>query len=152
MHRMPAAGAHARIVSMRYLAPAAAGLLVVDLFLPWQRIGVDMPYIDVDTTSTGWGGWGTVAGICALVLIVLALAQRSMGPVTRAALGVLLPVFTALAALTGDAHVMSGMMNVDVGETLWAAWVGLGLAVVAGAATLAPLVSRPADRSQPHPA
>jgi hypothetical protein len=138
------------------IAVGAASLLVADLFLRWEEgAGVHMRgLVDVGAGgSIGWSGWGAGAGICALVLIVLALAQQPLGPVTRAVLGVAMPVFAALALFAGDGHTGMHMSWVDVqaGDLRWPAWVGFGLAVVAALATVAPLLRRPAGRSRPHP-
>lgn len=137
------------------IAIAATALFVVDLFLPWQRVGLDFPgVLDIRNTSMGWAGWGALAGICAIVLLILMLARYPISPLGRATLSVALVVFTGLAVLVQNAHMSmgAGMMRAQVDTTLWPAWVGLGLAVVAAAATLAPLISRPEGRSQPHPA
>ena len=144
----------ATIDSMNRATSIAAGacvLLVVDLFLPWQEGNVQMLRFDVEHTSSGWSGWGAAAGICAVVVIISALAERPLGALARTTMAVLIPLFTALAALTGDAQVGTGMMDVQANATRWPAWVGLALAVIA-AAMLAPAIRRPAGRSQPHPA
>ncbi len=157
---MRGGGAGASIAVMKrsdLIAVGAAAVLVGDLFLRWEEgVAVRMRgFVDVSTGgSIGWAGWGAAAGICALVLIVLTLAQQPLGPVTRAVLGVAMPVFAALAVFAGTSGTGMHMnwMNVQVNDVRWPAWAGLGLAVVAGAATVAPLLRRPARRSRPRPA
>jgi hypothetical protein len=126
----------------------AATLFLVDLFLGWQRVAMQMrgPF-DVHNTTSGWSGWGALAGMCAIVLLVLALAgQRS--PAT-AALGLGALLFTSLQVLTGNAHVDMGasMMRVQVDTTLWPAWVGLALAGVVAAAAALPYLARTGERT-----
>ena len=111
----------------RPVIAVAATLFVVDLFLGWQRVAVQMPAIDVRSTASGWGGWGALAGLCALVLLTLAIVGRTTPATVALGLGVL--VLTALEVLAGHANVDVGasMMRVHVDTTLWPAWVGLAL-------------------------
>src|SRR5512133_61252 len=61
-------------------------LLLVDLFLGWHHVSVSIAgnLVDVHTDSSGWSGWGAVAGVLLILLLVweglrlygVALAQR----------------------------------------------------------------------------
>src|SRR5512132_1224862 len=131
----------------RPVIAVAATLFVVDLFLGWQRVAVQMPAIDVRSTASGWGGWGALAGLCALVLLTLAIVGRTTPATVALGLGVL--VFTALEVLAGHANVDVGasMMRVHVDTTLWPAWVGLALAGVMAAAAVVPYLAVPGERT-----
>jgi hypothetical protein len=131
----------------RPVIAVAATLFVVDLFLGWQRVAVQMPAIDVRSTASGWGGWGAFAGLCALALLALAIVGRTTPATVALGLGVL--VFTALEVLTGHASVDVGasMMRVHVDTTLWPAWVGLALAGTMAAAAAVPYLAVPGERT-----
>ena len=132
---------------VRPVIAVSATLFVVDLFLDWQRVAVQMPAVDVRGTANGWGGWGALAGVCALALLTLAIVGRSSAATVALGLGAL--VFTALEVLAGHASVDVGasMMRVHVDTTLWPAWVGLALAgVMAGAAAI-PYLAVPGERT-----
>jgi hypothetical protein len=131
----------------RPVIAVAATLFVVDLFLGWQRVAVQMPAIDVRSTASGWGGWGALAGLCALVLLTLAIVGRTTPATVALGLGVL--VLTALEVLAGHANVDVGasMMRVHVDTTLWPAWVGLALAGVMAAAAVVPYLAVPGERT-----
>src|SRR5512132_3870285 len=118
----------------RPVMAVAATLFVVDLFLGWQRVAVQMPAIDVRSTASGWGGWGALVG-------------RTTPATVALGLGVL--VFTALQVLAGHANVDVGasMMRVHVDTTLWPAWVGLALAGVMAAAAVVPYLAMPGERT-----
>ena len=125
----------------------ASTLFVLDLFLGWQRVAVSMPAIDVRATASGGGGWSALAGLCALVLLALAIIGRASAATVALGLGTL--VFTALEVLTGHANVDVGasMMRVHVDTTLWPAWVGLALAGVMAAAAAIPYLALPGERT-----
>jgi hypothetical protein len=131
----------------RPVIAVTAALFVVDLFLGWQRVAVQMPAIDVRSTASGWGGWGAFAGLCALALLALAIVGRTTPATVALGLGVL--VFTALEVLTGHASVDVGasMMRVHVDTTLWPAWVGLALAGTMAAAAAVPYLAVPGGRT-----
>jgi hypothetical protein len=131
----------------RPVIAVAAALFVVDLFLGWQRVAVHMPAIDVRSTASGWSGWGALAGLCAIVLLALAIADRSSPATVALGLGAL--VFTAIDVLTGHENVDVGasMMRVHVDTTLWPAWVGLALAGVMAVAAAVPYLAVPGGRA-----
>jgi hypothetical protein len=110
---------------------AAASLLLVDLFLGWQRVAMQMGgFLYVGATASGWSGWGALAGVCAIAVLVVIIARGPAPAVAALALGAVL--FTAVAVLAGHAHVDVGapMMRAQVHTTLWPAWAGLALAGV----------------------
>jgi hypothetical protein len=132
------------------VAAAASLLFVVDLFLGWQRVSVEVAgVVDVEETSSGWHGWGFVAGVGALLLLAVAIGElRGAGTLTghalvAAILAVGLLLFTCFAVFTGDASVdvATGAVAVEVDSTLWPAWAGLVLAAIAAVAALFPLVA-----------
>ena len=131
----------------RPVIAVAATLFVVDLFLGWQRVAVTMPAIDVRSTASGWSGWGALAGLCAVVLLALAIVDRTSAATVALGLGAL--VFTAIEVLAGHATVDVGasMMRVHVDTTLWPAWVGLALAGVMAAAAAVPYLAVPGERT-----
>ena len=126
---------------------AAASLLLVDLFLGWQRVAMQMGgFLYVGATASGWSGWGALAGVCAIAVLVVIIARGPTPAVAALALGALL--FTAVAVLAGQAHVDVGapMMRAQVHTTLWPAWAGLALAGVMAAAAAVPYLARPRER------
>ena len=132
---------------MRPVIVVASTLFVADLFLGWQRVAVSMPALDVRSTASGWGGWGVLAGLCALGLLTLAIIDRPSP--ASVALGLAALVFTALEVLAGHANVDVGasMMRVHVDTTLWPAWVGLALAGVMAVAAAVPYLAVPGERT-----
>lgn len=126
----------------------AATLFLADLFLGWQRVAMRVGgLVDVRNTASGWSGWGALAGICAIALLVLVLARRPSPATLALGLGALF--FTAIEVLAGDAHVDMGasMMRVQVDTTLWPAWVGLALAGVMAAAAAMPYLASSGERT-----
>jgi hypothetical protein len=117
-------------VSERVLLVAALLFLVV-LFLDWHRTSVViLAEGDAETGSSGWSGWGLLAGFFALAIVGLELDRvvRRRTHEGQAFVDLILAVGLALATVaavfTGDTSVGN-----DAG-TLWPAWVGLGLAAV----------------------
>jgi hypothetical protein len=126
----------------RPVAAAAAALFIVDLFLSWQRTTVHVAgAVQVHHMASGWSGWGALAGVCAVALLVFVIAGRMPAAATAAA-GAAMFVLAVLAVATGDAHVgMHGRgFGVEVDTTRWPAWLGLGLAAIAGLASSVPLM------------
>jgi hypothetical protein len=130
------------------VAAGAAALFLAVLALDWQRTTVKVTgAVDVEAASSGFAGWGWIAAVFAA--LVLGIAVRDLGrerrtaaahPLAVGALALGLIVTATFAALSGDAQVdVAGVVAVDATETLWPAWVGLGLAIAAGLATLVPL-------------
>jgi hypothetical protein len=123
-------GLNALSTGTKIIVPAAI-LLLIDLFLSWQKACVDTPIGDVCGTASGWDGfWGVLTGLLTIVLLVwigLQVANVDLSgvnlPVTDAmitlGLGVLVFVATLIKLLTiiGD-------------ESSWPAYVGIILAAI----------------------
>lgn len=130
----------------RVVLGAALAFLVV-LFLPWQEATVRVAgVVDLEERSSGWSGWGLAAGLVALVLLALQLGRLRArdraghtGDLASALLAAALVAAAALAVFTGETSVATQAVGVEVGSTLWPAWLGLALAAVAAAASLVPL-------------
>ena len=110
--------------------------------------------VHVDHMTSGWSGWGALAGLCAIGLLVLVLACRSRFT-TAAALGAAMLCFTALTVFTGDTHVtmQAQRLAVEVDAARWPAWAGLTLAATAALASAVPLLTKPHHRpvaAAPH--
>jgi hypothetical protein len=141
-------------------AIALATLLLVDLFLGWQEVRVDVAGVVQSTdTASGWGAFGVVAGALAIALVLLELetlrhpdadlGRRELGAVALA-LGVFLAV--AVQALTADVSVSVASVGVEVDSTRWPAYAGIVLSLGLLAATLAPFAAsvRAPHGSMPH--
>jgi hypothetical protein len=62
----------------RPVGAGACGLFLVHLLLSWQWTDVRVGgVVHVDHMTSGWSGWGALAGLCAMGLLVLVLAGRS---------------------------------------------------------------------------
>ena len=127
----------------RFAAAAAAGLLLVDLFLDWQRAAVRVAgVVEVEATAAGWHGWGFLAGVLALALMAVLLTAGGRSTVSAAvALGML--AATTVAVVTSEPDVAGGPAASVEESTVWPAWLGLVLAAVAFVATLVPLLTHP---------
>jgi hypothetical protein len=125
------------------VAAGAAALLLVDLFLDWQKSAVEVAgIVNIESTVSGWHGWGFLAGFAALVLMAL-VATAATPPVFNAGAAIVVLTTTSLAVFAGSADAPLGPAATVDASTLWAAWVGLVLAVVAFCAALVPLVAPP---------
>ena len=79
------------------VAAGAAALFIVDLFLNWERTAVRVAdAVHVDHMASGWSGWGALAGVCAVALLVFMIAGRVPAS-ALVAVGAAMFVFTALA-------------------------------------------------------
>lgn len=118
--------------SARAVAVASALALFVVLFLDWREVSVQTPGVDVETASSAWSGWGAVAGILLVAFLVSVLRGKAVGaPVT----GLVAAGLTAVEFFTGSVETdVAGLVSVDTSVELWPAYVGLGLAIVLGAA------------------
>ena len=138
-------------VSERVLLVAALLFLVV-LFLDWHRTSVVIVGEgDAQTGSSGWSGWGLLAGFFALAIVGLELDRvlRKRTHESQAFVDLILAIGVSLATV---AAVFTGDTSVGAGAgTLWPAWVGLGLAalmlVAAYVATLPEGESEPSRTS-----
>lgn len=118
-------------------------LFLVVLFLDWHRTSVVVVGEgDAQAGSSGWSGWGLLAGICALAVIGLELDRvlRKRSHEGQALVDLALALGAALATVaavfTGDTSVTAGAAAEEVGSTLWPAWVGLVLATAMALAAL----------------
>lgn len=129
---------HAPEVWARYVVVVGAFLFVLVLFLDWQKADVEVArVVSIHATSSGWAGWGFVAGILAIAVIATAATRRAAWTLGLAAA---MLVATVLTAFTGDADVSTPNVGVAVDKTLWPAWVGLVLAAVTTAAAAVPFL------------
>jgi hypothetical protein len=145
----------------RWLVIVSSLLLLGALSLPWHRASIEVAgVVDIDATVSGWNGVGFVAGLTALGLVLLQFAPRHrMREATRVALsvvGAIVVVAAAIAAaLTGDADVQTTNVGVEVGDTLWAAWAGIVLALSTAVGAFGLLLARELPwrhpvRARPH--
>lgn len=122
-----------------------AVLFLVILSLDWHRTSVQVfGEGDAEAASSGWSGWGLLAGFCAVAIVGLELdrqvRKRSHEGQTLVDLGLAVGagLATVAAVFTGDASVSAGPVAVEVGLTLWPAWAGLALAGLMVAAAVLP--------------
>ena len=110
-----------------------AVLLFIDLFLPWQKYtGPGADFIEAaggDTSLTafhGFGGW--VLGLLTLVLIALIVARLGCGghPNSRLPAAMTAGVFAFLILIFA---VIKRLTILGDETAIWAAWVGVALAV-----------------------
>ena len=116
---------------------SALAILVV-LFLDWHRTTVDIAGVThVEASTSGWSGWGLLAGIAAIVLVALNVRRTRRGQepdatfgIADLVLGVVILSATVAGVFSGDADVQAGVVGVESGTILWAAWLGLALSIV----------------------
>ena len=111
--------------SARVVAVASALALFVVLFLDWREVSVQTPGVDVETTSSGWSGWGVVAGILLVAFLVSVLRGKAVGaPVT----GLVAAGLTAVEFFTGSVETdVAGLVSVDTWSRVpgWSSGNGL---------------------------
>ena len=138
-----------------YLIGLLGTLLFVDLFLGWHRASVSVAgAVDIEGDSSAWAGWGAVAGVL-LVAVLLweglrlrgaAVAQSASAAVVSFMLALGVVAFTAIEFFAGTASVQTGsVVTVDVHGRQWPAYAGLALAGLLALAAVAPLV-QPAEQ------
>ena len=142
---------------------SALAFLVV-LFLDWHRATVDIAGVThVEDSTSGWNGWGLLAGIAAIVLVVLNIRRTRRGQEPDATfgladlvLGIVIVAATVAAVFSGDADVqVASVVGVESGTILWAAWLGLALSIVtavSGAIVALPEAWQPGGRPTTTPA
>jgi uncharacterized membrane protein len=140
-----------------YAVLVIGALLFVDFFLGWHRASVSVVgIVHVHGDSSAWAGWGAVAGICLIVLLLweglrlagAVVAQETTGAVVCFGLALGTVAFTAIEFFTGSASVQStSSVVVDVHGRQWPAYAGIVLALLLLAAAVMQL-GRPAER---HP-
>lgn len=121
-----------------YSVLVIGALLFVDFFLGWHRASVSVGgAVDVHGDSSAWAGWGAVAGVFLIVLLLwetlrvsgAEIAQTATVTVISFALALGVAAFTAIEFFAGTASVHTGsVVLVDVSGRQWPAYVGLVLA------------------------
>jgi hypothetical protein len=142
----------------RVLLLASVLVFLVVLFLDWHRTSVRVAVAaDVSAASSGWSGWGLLAGFFALALVGFELddrfrrrAPRRERALVDQVLATGLALATVAAVFTGDASVSAGAVGVEVARTLWPAWTGLALAAVVVFAAFVAAVAD-AEAGEPRP-
>jgi hypothetical protein len=140
---------------------AGAGIFLCDLFLDWHRVSVlaGGGAVDVRASSSGWTGWGGVAGVLAIALVLwqgreaaAAAAPTVLNSLVTAGLAVGTLGCALDEAVGGSATVSATPVTlVQVGARLWPAWVGVGLAAAVALAALAQMLVRLPPVERPHP-
>lgn len=139
-----------------YAVGLVATLLFVDLFLGWHHVSVSIAgnLVDVDSDSSGWAGWGAIAGVLLIVLLVweglrltgAAFVRRVSAGLVTLGLSVGAAGFALVEFLTGTVDVNGGgVVLVGVHGRQWPAYVGLVLAGLLLVAAIAQL-ERPVQR------
>lgn len=135
---------------------AAAGLLLlIDTFLAWQKVSVEVSGVEVASASqNAWHGfWGVVMGLALIALLVWVGLQ-----IANVDLNVSLPEATVTAVLAGIVFVFALLKNLIDDYSAWPSYVGVVLAalVAAGAwmrmqetETAAAPAAPPADPAPP---
>jgi hypothetical protein len=130
-------------------------LLFVDLFLDWHGASVSVTgVLDVEAGSSAWAGWGAIAGVLLVALLLwegsrLAgadVVQRASAAIVSLVLALGVAVFTAIEFFSGTADVQAGpLVAVGVHGRQWPAYAGLVLATLLAVTAVAQL-GRPAER------
>lgn len=123
-------GLNALSTGTKILVPAAV-LLLIDLFLSWQKACVDTPIGDVCGTASGWDGfWGVLTGLLTIVLLVWIGLQIASVDLS----GVNMPVSDAMITLGLGVLVLAAtlikLLTIIGDESSWPAYVGIILAAV----------------------
>jgi hypothetical protein len=105
---------------------AGAALLLIDLFLVWQKVSVDGPFGTISASRSGWHGIGVLVGLLTIALIAWELARLAgRAPELPVAGDV---VSAGLAAGAGLLAVIEFLTHSEARH--WPAWLGLLCAVV----------------------
>ena len=140
------------LTTLRDVAAAGAAgagvLLLADLSLGWHEVRVETSdLVSISTTSSGWTNLGLVAGLLTIAMLLFMIRPlRRTGSVdllhaaVTAALGVAVAGFTIAAALTGSASITAPDTAVEVGSSLWPAYVGIGIGAFLAAAAVTAFV------------
>lgn len=110
---------------------AAAGLLLlIDTFLAWQKVSVEVSGVEVASASqNAWHGfWGVVMGLALIALLVWVGLQ-----IANVDLNVSLPEATVTAALAGIVFVFALLKNLIDDYSAWPSYVGVVLAALVAA-------------------
>jgi len=102
----------------------AGGLFFIDLFLAWQHVC----FAGICGSASGWHGWGVLAGILVIVILVMEVLLLLSVPVNVGTPQMRLQIE---AGLTGAVLLFTLIkFFVDSEFRSWPAYVGLILAVV----------------------
>ena len=136
---------------------AAGILLLIDTFLAWQEVSVEVGGVEIASASqNAWNGfWGVVMGIALIALLVwvaLHIFQVELPDLT-------IPERTVTAVLAGIVFVFAVLKNLIDDYSAWASYVGVVLAagVAVGAwmrmqeADVAATSAEPAAAPPPSP-
>jgi hypothetical protein len=136
---------------------AAGILLLIDTFLAWQEVSVEVGGVEIASASqNAWNGfWGVVMGIALIALLVwvaVHIFQVELPNVT-------IPERTVTAVLAGIVFVFAVLKNLIDDYSAWASYVGVVLAagVAVGAwmrmqeADMAATTAEPAAAPPPPP-
>jgi hypothetical protein len=101
-------------------------LLLIDSFLHWQSYSASIGTVSVSASRNAWHGWGLLAGLLTIVLLVWLGARLAAtdlrlpisDTLAGAALAVLILIFTLIKVLVDNEF-----------RTIWA-WIGLVLAAL----------------------
>lgn len=115
----------------KILLPAAI-LLLIDLFLSWQKTCIDTPVGSVCGKASGWNGfWGVLLGLLTIALIVWVGLQIAGVDLSGANLPVTDSMITlALGVLVLAAAVIKLLTILGESSTIWS-YIGVLLAAVA---------------------
>jgi hypothetical protein len=120
--------------------------LLADLLLDWRRASIETPAVDLEAGASGINGWGALAAVLVVALLVARL--RDARPTTILVLAAGAAAFTIVEFFTGSATVETGAVAVDTSTRLWPAYLGLALAAAVLAAAAAPTLE-PAPAAAP---
>jgi hypothetical protein len=118
--------------TIKHLLPTRAGTLVLALallavlLLDWRHASIQTPAAHVEAGTSGISGWGIVAALALVALLVAGL--RSARPSTLLGLALAAAAFVVVAFFTGSATVEADGVFVDTSTREWPAWAGLALA------------------------
>ena len=138
-----------------YSVALTGALLFVDLFLDWHRASVTVTgVVDVEAGSSAWAGWGALAGVLLIALLLWEgsrlvgahFAQGASAAIVSLMLALGVAAFTAIEFFSGTADVQAGsLVAVGVHGRQWPAYAGLVLAALLAVTAVAQL-GRPAER------
>jgi hypothetical protein len=106
---------------------AAAALLLIDTFLPWQRPSVEIGDVEIAAANiNAWHGfWGVVLGLLTIALLVW-IGLRVAGVAVNVDLPA--PEPTLVAIVGGLVFLLALLKNLVDDYSAWASYVGLVLA------------------------